>query len=206
MDLYGSFQRGAHSLAIFMSRSAIPLLFTRESRSRTASVTAVVILSPVKAASSCTIRCVSSFLILRLMVEFYHDAVDIYQFRRCISKSGDSCTPNSKRGIYHPPWRGSDSSQNEWQKIPARDVLIIPVIVRHGICAQPPCLRFAERERDDVLEPQPDCQARAHVFSLINLQRQPERERCELDKQARGDKKDSQPPCCPSHLRPQFQQ
>src|SRR5581483_5436125 len=69
----------ATSLRILAIRSLMSLDLILANRSRTASVTAVVMLSPVSAVNSCTRRCVSSFLIFRLMVEFYHSCLAFYQ-------------------------------------------------------------------------------------------------------------------------------
>ncbi len=69
-------ERARISTAIAWMRSTIPALSSacriRSRRSRTASVTAPVIDSPVRSASSLMSRVVSAFLMLRLMVESYH--------------------------------------------------------------------------------------------------------------------------------------
>src|SRR5437660_6080225 len=74
MERYGSFQSGPHSLAIFIMRSTMSCLEsarTRSRRSRIASLTAAVMLSPVARASSRAMRWVFSSLIFKLMAPFY---------------------------------------------------------------------------------------------------------------------------------------
>src|SRR5690242_8092156 len=80
----------------------MPFLLTRSSRSRTASVTAAVMLSPVSCASSCASRCVSSFLILRLMVEFYHNDKVFYQ-REKVSTAGQHSLHPTPQTPHLPP-------------------------------------------------------------------------------------------------------
>src|ERR1700745_3434310 len=96
MERYGSFQSGPHSFAIFIMRSIMSCLElprTRSNRSRIASLTAAVMLSPVARASSRAMRWGFSSLIFKLMVPFvlydlpfYHKS---YALRNLVSLSAN---------------------------------------------------------------------------------------------------------------------
>src|SRR5713226_8381580 len=82
MERYGSFHSGPHSWAIFSRRSAMPgfeFPRTRSRRSRMASLTATVMLSPVRLASSRAWRWTFSFFMFKLIVPpIYHFTLPFY--------------------------------------------------------------------------------------------------------------------------------
>ena len=103
IDRNGSLRCAAHSLPIAKRRSARPTPFsrrTRSRRSRTASVTAAVMLSPVSAANSCTNRWVSGFLMFKA-----HRAILLPIIRTilpCLTILGQSLAEGDRRTVPNP--------------------------------------------------------------------------------------------------------
>ena len=116
-------------------------------------------------------------------------------------------TPDSGCRIHYPPRRSPDPAQQEGKKIPRCDVHVVPRVLAHGVIVESPCVHLPQSECHDVLEPQRDHKRRMpQRFHLINLQRQPEHQRRELNDEADADQSDPRGPHPSTKICPLLQQ
>ena len=93
-------------------------------------------------------------------------------------------------------------TQQTRQEVPGSDVGCVPRILEHRWSIETPGGSAAEREGGDVFEAQRhDEGVPPEGFHLVDLERQPEGERCELDDDAdAGNSESSSPGCSPESL------
>src|SRR5207248_8526668 len=71
----------------------------------------------------------------------------------------------------------------------------LPIFFHHGVVGEAPLVHFSQCERHNILKPESDYECRmTESFHLINLERQPKSERCDLDTRADNDQNNSEYP------------
>src|ERR1039457_4801819 len=108
---------------------------------------------------------------------------------------GEPCKPECKSNAHSPSGRLADSSQQKGQEIPAGDVDVVPRILGHGVGVQAPSAHVSRCEGNDVLNAQCDDEGGVtECLHLVDLEGQPEGERCKLNHSADAQQRDSEGP------------
>ncbi len=131
-------------------------------------------------------------MMLPLLGRMPKNSPQVHQ-RRC--QRSEPCTPHSEGQVDEPARCRSHSSQEKGQKVPRSDVDVIPGVPVHGFGVESPRVERAQREGNDVLEPQCDDERGVpERFHLVNLKWKPEGQRRHLDQRADSDQRQPKSP------------
>jgi len=72
------------------------------------------------------------------------------------ASAANTVPPNRERNLNYPLRRRAHSPQEERQKIPRRNMNVIPCVLRHRFHYSIPGIHLAQREGSDILEAQRD--------------------------------------------------
>jgi len=107
-------------------------------------------------------------------------------------EGGNGSVPDGKGDVYNPRRGCADALEKKWKEVPGGDVDVVPWVLGHGWGVEAPGVHFAKGEGGDVLDAQADGEdGMAEVVDLVELEGQPEGERCSLDDGADREQGDS---------------